>query len=210
MLNQEKHEERNNSNDNPATSKCAAAKSTKWTLDKIIQLQMPNTEWTICQTTDKNQKAIVHINPSNFQIDKTISFRGSEYDFIFRGTVTHKPQNVKEKLENVADAQKVLNTIHMMRVCEGTGIGEKPFSIACNGPALPKGKRCSFCNSERDRLRKKESRQEVVKKRVLEAKQKQKSRIQSLKRSKIRLILKVKYVVKDGKLTIYVIEYEPY
>lgn len=149
-------------------------------------------DWCICNTLETTKKVIVHINPKTIQIDKSITFKGTSRPIVtFRGTVkvggswNQPPQNVKE-------AQKLLTKIDCMRVCQGTGLDFKPFSNECDGAAVLKGKRCAACHKEADRLKKREARKGKVLKNTADRKARQKARLQSLKRSKIALLRKVR------------------
>lgn len=164
------------------------AAGTTWTHHRVNELILPE-GWIVCNTLDDSRKILVHVNPKTIQIDKSIIFRDiSPPEIIFRGTVHFKGELTKVKVTSLLEAQKIVNTVAILKVCEGTGIAGKPFSVACNGHAVLKGKRCSFCTSERERQRKLEARKDV---RLKKKRSRQRNIIQSLKRSKLRLLTKV-------------------
>lgn len=181
------------SNQNPVDSTDPQpSSSTVWNHNKVNELSLP-VGWLVCNTTETDRKIVIHVNPKNIQIDKSITFKGTSAPEIkFRGTVTFNGDISKGQVTNTKVAQKVLNSVHIMRVCQGTGIAEKPFSTHCNGPAVSKGKRCTFCAAERERQRKKESRKQITKERFDQKRAKNKNILQSLRRSKVRLLAKVK------------------
>lgn len=167
------------------------ATSPGWSHFDVTSLKLPE-NWVTCNTLDSSQKFIACINPSTFQIDKSITFRGQDPPhIIFRGTVKFVGAFDKP-LTTLKEAQRVVNCVANMRVCCGTGLKCKPFSVFCNGPALPKKKRCAACLKEYERLRKKEARHEKVESNTKVRKAKRKFTLQSLRRSKVNLLKKVR------------------
>ena len=161
-----------------------------WNLGEIQKLNLP-AGWVCCNTLQNHCSVLTHINQS-IQIDKSITLKSLQPPQItIRGVILedYTPKN----LNSIADAQNLLNFVNNLRICEGTGRKDKPFSVCCKGatPSL-KQRKCGFCTAERDRLRKVDQRLIKRAQRQDQKKKKITSRMKSLKKSKLRLMAKVK------------------
>ncbi|KAK3919777.1 Transposable element P transposase [Frankliniella fusca] len=141
------------------------AEKPEWSHENVQQLQLP-VDWVLCNSLSTQEKVLVHIDPTKLQIDKI-------------------------KLNSVTDAARLVITVDQMKVCSGTGLDEKPFSVVCNGYAPVNGKRCLHCKSEMHRLKKKNQRKILIKKKLSLKREKNKINKQTLKRSKARLLQKI-------------------
>lgn len=161
-----------------------------WNHKDAVKLQLP-LNWVVCNTSGNDAKVLAHIDPATIQINKSIKFQESSVNIVLRGSVQFKG-DVPQKINTCIDAQKLVNKIDMMNVCKGTGLTGKPFSVGCNGSAGTKAKTCRYCVAEREKNRKKDKRKKVVKQRLEEKRAKRKQMLQSMKRSKTRLFMKVR------------------
>lgn len=139
-------------------------------------------------TLSTDRKFIVHIDPGTLQTDKTILFEENNQPVVkIRGvTCSFTAPNM-----TVAEMQKLINKVDSAKICAGTSFAEKKISVHCQGSVSNHG-RCASCMAERQRLRKIELRKNSIFKKQEEKKKKIKTRIQSLKRSKLNLLNKVK------------------
>ncbi|KAK3929284.1 B-cell CLL/lymphoma 9-like protein [Frankliniella fusca] len=163
-----------------------------WSCTEIHNLQKP-INWVVGSTLEVTRKMIVHIDPETEQINKLITFSDHQPPIIkLRGVLF--TSDIAPKINSAAAAQTLLEKIDKIKLCSGTGYKNKKFSNACQ-LAVKKGKRCQDCTKLHDRLRKIGYRQEKVEKRKKEKQEKKiklKNKIQSLTRSRLNLIAKVK------------------
>ncbi|KAK3918552.1 Transposable element P transposase [Frankliniella fusca] len=165
------------------------AEKPEWSHENVQQLQLP-VDWVLCNSLSTQEKVLVHIDPTKLQIDKSITFKGNSPPQIKFGTICYEG-DLKVKLNSVTDAARLVITVDQMKVCSGTGLDEKPFSVVCNGYAPVNGKRCLHCKSEMHRLKKKNQRKILIKKKLSLKREKNKINKQTLKRSKARLLQKI-------------------
>ncbi|KAK3907953.1 Transposable element P transposase [Frankliniella fusca] len=168
--------------------------------DEIDTLILPNGNWTKCDVIRKEKKKVfVHISEENgIQIDKTVVFpalmnQNCEPKIVLRGTCCYEGDLVKKTVYNLKEAQDLLEAVHKIKLCGGTGILENPYSKNCDGAAKSlKMIRCDPCHKERKKLRRMEKKEEMIKEK-LEQKRKQKNNsIRNLKTSKYKLQEKIK------------------
>ncbi|KAG5876183.1 hypothetical protein JTB14_032391 [Gonioctena quinquepunctata] len=140
----------------PNDSNVLIHESKSWHHLKAQNLKLPH-GWVVCPILDNGKQVLAHIN-SKIQIDKSITFEGrSITEVILRGITSHDVK-FKREIQNITEAQDILNAIHLENVGESTSFAEEPCSIACKGAADKRRKSeepCSIaCKSAVDKRRK--------------------------------------------------------
>ncbi|KAK3922110.1 DNA transposase [Frankliniella fusca] len=167
--------------------------NTPWILTDKSKLVLPP-GWGCCDTLEKDVKILTHID-AKIQIDKSIKLTPSHVEVTIRGK---NYENAPKVIHSLSDAQNLVNFVNSLRVWEGTGREDKPFSVVCSGAtASSKQKKCSFCHAVRDRLHKKDLRSKKIKEKQAERKKQMKCRLKTLKKSKQRLLQKVQKLQKQ-------------
>ncbi|XP_052128415.1 uncharacterized protein LOC127750532 [Frankliniella occidentalis] len=169
-----------------------------WDLLKNIQMPLGwivtrNVENASCLLAHMSSEQVTDKNSYNFTMDKYINFLSNPPNFCEVKIQGVLYPTVTSIVKTEEDVRNLLSLVDSLRVCGGTGNGNKLFSKGCTGALYPKSnfERCAFCHAEKDRLRQKEKRAEKVEERKEKKKKKIASTMKSLRKSKARLILKV-------------------
>ncbi len=161
-----------------------------WPYSDIRKLILPP-GWIFCDLGNE-EVSMVHLD-KDLNTDKSITLKSTEKPVIqINGRVVDLPDiEYMENDRNVSRAKTILSHLSLLKICAGTGMERKKFSVHCSGGIGNHAIRCPECHAEKNRLKLKEERQAKIKKRQKDKIIKHKTQEQNLKRSKANLLAKV-------------------